>query len=261
VYTLESLKRHPFVDIGSSIATTTAELCRKTPIHIMNFMRVYQNGRVVYLCDNPAWLSNYFLKKYPIVGVFEQHARSAGEAGLPYLLWSMLKDNDPVVLDSREQFNIHDGITLIKSFEGGHDYFNFGSFLKNDAFKKSILSYYHYLDQFTEAFYQKMRRALVKLEKDAVDIEQLSQSVLKKPADKRTRMYLGSSFDGEYLTPSELKCLSRIVKGEKVPVVAKRLFLSERTVESHLHRIKQKLRCKTQCELGFKAAQLNLELD
>ena len=51
------------------------------------------------------------------------------------------------------------------------------------------------------------------------------------------------------LTTRELEVVSRLVSGDRVPSIAKALFLSPSTVRNHLHSIYRKLGINSQQEL------------
>lgn len=59
--------------------------------------------------------------------------------------------------------------------------------------------------------------------------------------------------DAFSLTERQLECLFYLLRGFSVPMIAERLFVSKRTVESHIENIKLKLDCFTRTELIEKA--------
>jgi DNA-binding CsgD family transcriptional regulator len=74
-------------------------------------------------------------------------------------------------------------------------------------------------------------------------------------ARPRTRRYATGA---EALSRREREIVALTVAGESAPAIAAALFLSERTVESHLARAYAKLGVHSKPELARRAAQLGL---
>ena len=77
-------------------------------------------------------------------------------------------------------------------------------------------------------------------------------------ARPRTRRYATGA---EALSRREREIVALTVAGESAPAIAAALFLSERTVESHLARAYAKLGVHSKPELARRAAQLGLAPD
>ena len=63
--------------------------------------------------------------------------------------------------------------------------------------------------------------------------------------DEIKRFYLGEDFNNNYLTGKELEILLHLKWGKKLVEIAKSLFVAEKTIESHINNIKEKLHCRT----------------
>jgi len=70
--------------------------------------------------------------------------------------------------------------------------------------------------------------------------------------------YIGHSIKHTELTDRELECLFYLVRGKTAKQTASLLFISKRTVESHMVNIKSKLNCATKSDLIEKAITDNL---
>ena len=75
------------------------------------------------------------------------------------------------------------------------------------------------------------------------------------PARPRTRRYATGA---DALTRREREIVALTVAGESAPAIAAALFLSERTVESHLARAYAKLGVHSKVEMARRAAELGL---
>ena len=74
-----------------------------------------------------------------------------------------------------------------------------------------------------------------------------SKGLLTIWVTKRFSEEINSRF--EKLTIRESQCFSYILKGFTAPMIAEKLFISERTVESHISTLKDKLHCKKKADL------------
>lgn len=70
--------------------------------------------------------------------------------------------------------------------------------------------------------------------------------------------YIGNSLKDSNLTNREIECLFYVVRGKTANQIAKILFISKRTVETHIANIKSKLGCVNKSDLIDKAVTDNL---
>ncbi|HLX53240.1 MAG TPA: helix-turn-helix transcriptional regulator, partial [Aquella sp.] len=73
------------------------------------------------------------------------------------------------------------------------------------------------------------------------------------------RFYLGDEYGESYLTGKEMQILLHLCNGKKLVDAAKILFISEKTVETHIGNIKNKLKCRTMFELGVVTQHLGIQ--
>lgn len=246
-------KNHPSLEFHKDIAQICQNFFQKFNYNILNFIRRYDDGAVIYLCDNRDWLEHYLNNNYPGLGAFEQNSVPITS---DYVLWTALSDVDPVVIDSRTIFNIKYGVTLVCKFSGGCDYFNFGTAEDERAVMGKIYNELDELKQFVNLFYEKTKRILHRVEQQRFNLDQFA--TVEKVIKPIERLYLGPAYDYAYLTEKELACLKSLITGRTIPEIAILLQASPRTVEKHVENIKNKLHCKTQFELGYLAAKLGL---
>lgn len=75
---------------------------------------------------------------------------------------------------------------------------------------------------------------------------------------KKKVLRLDGYIDGEFLTRRETQVLHLILKQKTARQAAEILFISPKTVESHIEKIRRKLQCSTKMEIVFKCIQSGL---
>ena len=249
------LKNHPSIVLHKDISDICHPLFQKQLFCIMNFIRLHNNGHVSYLCDNLFWIKYYLLNGYPSLGAFEKNNDFHLQE---YVLWDALHDDDPIVIYSRQMFNIKHGITIIRKSNNGWDFFNFGVSEESRNVLNRLLIERESLNHFINEFYDKAKKLIKIAEKQAFDLNDFNALKLNKCIEKK--LYLGPQYDYAYLTAKEITCLKYLLQGLSIPKIADIKNLSVRTIEKHIENIKQKFHCTTQFELGYLAAKLEIDL-
>ncbi len=248
-----TVKQYPTLGFHKEVSTLCYPFLKKFNYCILNFIRLYNNGKIFYLCDNHDWLSYYLVNKYPSVGAFEQNSVFRHNK---YVLWDALNDKDPIVIYSRKLFNIRYGITLVRPFKDGHDFFNFGTSDNSLSVLNNIINQLDKLDQFAEEFYDKASCLITAAEKSSIHLNTFESTLV--PHNKLKKIYLGPLYNYHHLTEKELAYLKNLVDGMTMPEIANLWEVSPRTIEKHIEHVKRKLGCQTQCELGYLVAKLGI---
>lgn len=249
----QSLKKHPSILLHQDVAAISNQFLREFKYNIINLIRVFNDGSVFYLCDNPDWLQHYLTSHYPLIGAFEQTGHNIQKESV---LWEVLSETDPILIDSRNMFNIHYGITIIRRHSSYCDYFNFGTAFKEPSELQNILSQRESMEKFIDLFYIKAQKLILKNEKNRLYFNHFPNHIKQK--DKVSRLYLGPEYNYAYMTQKEVECLQKLSQGLTVPEIAGAIQSSARTVEKHIENIKKKLGCRTQFELGYITSKLHL---
>ncbi len=232
-----------------SLHKDVQELCqpflKELALGIMNMIRVDNQGRSTYLCDNYHWLKNYLGKQHPNIGACENNVTlRSGD----YFSWSAFSKDDPIVIDSRQYFNLRHGITLVSKHDKGMDFFNYGVTNNNPSERDRLTALRPELLKFQAMFYEKGAKLFALADKHSYQLMQPTDQIIQKPLK---RFHLGPAFDYQYLTDKELRCLQWLVQGKTIPEIAIILSTSERTAEKHIENVKRKFKCHTQCEIGY----------
>jgi DNA-binding CsgD family transcriptional regulator len=82
---------------------------------------------------------------------------------------------------------------------------------------------------------------------------EIAETDLLKILDEKdiSRVYLGGEFENSYLTKKEFELIGFLASGLTSYETGIKLKISNDTVNKHIKNIKNKLNCKTLCELGF----------
>lgn len=224
----------------------------QTETQIMNFIRVDKHNKTaVYLCDNYHWLEKYLNNNYYTNGEFETNQRLWERE---YTLWDALREDDPIYITSRNQFNIFTGVTFTIHQHSTVDFFNFGSSALNH---QKNLEYKEQYMTFINSFYDKTEKLLKLSEQNALS---LNGTTTHSPREKvnSNYLYLGPKYNYAYLTDRETDVCRYLIKGLSTQEAAAFMEISSRTIEKHVETIKLKLNCKNRFEMGYILGKLNI---
>jgi DNA-binding CsgD family transcriptional regulator len=235
-------------------------------ITYFTFDRTYTDGAHLRLTSAGEWVEYYYRQKLYDMAIFEKTPAMFTNG---VLFWSWLK-REPVY-SKAALHDIDHGLTIVQSHRLYCDFFHFGTYVNNPIPEATLLSQLDCLHKFIAVFKQKARDLIKKAEaarfilptklntkfeiKDVVAANNLS--ALKQGEIKR--FYLGDEFGDEYLTGKEMQIMLHLCNGNKLVDVAKMLFISEKTAETHIGNIKSKLKCRTMFELGVASQNLGLQ--
>lgn len=224
-----------------------------------NYIKIYNDGGVIYLCRNKSWLNRYLTKQYNLLGAFEQNKDLAG---LRTVLWSGLSANDLIMKEGRERYGFHHGITLVERSDEATEFFNFGSSSKDPSILNELINNISYFENFITFFRDKTIPIMQVAVKQKLYFPNINSAHLpdKKQlySDKR-QFNLGPKYQFSYLTPREIECLKWFIMGKTAIEISLILNCNNRTVETHLENIKRKLNCTKQVSLGYLTAKLGID--
>jgi len=252
---INSLKQH----VALSVNHEVSNICHPLYLHdirMLNVIRCTTDGRVSYICDDYHWLFYYLSKAYPRVGQFEQNKVLSLNKWVP---WSSLRQDDPILADSRNIFNICHGITIIRHHPNWIDYFCFGVADKEPGIQDMLLAKIETLQNFIEYFYHKAETLINQAQRKSFILKKFSTQDSSNNKSHPKRFYLGPQFNNQYLTHREIDCLKYLVGGKTISHIAIILGMHERTAEKHIENLKEKLCCPTLARLGYLVASLSID--
>lgn len=226
------------------------------------FDRTYEDGTHIRLTNAGKWIESYYRTELYKSAIFEKDPRLFCNG---FVFWSWL--NREPIYSAASEHNIDHGLTIIERHGQYSDFYHFGTTLDNFISQEKLISQINFLYRFVAYFKQEAHKLLMDAEKTrfALAVPAHKEIYLQElkhntPGDlddllKKTevsRLYLGDQFDNAYLTRRELDILSLLKEGNKPVQIAKELAVSNRTLETHMKNIKEKFKCNTLFDLGFK---------
>lgn len=234
------------------------------------FDRHYADGGRIALTNHAKWIRHYWESGLFSGAVFEAAPMHFMNG---HVLWSWL--NREPIYSAAALHGIDHGVTLTKRHERYCDFFHFGSSGGETIENEFIMGNIEYLYRFASIFEHKMKYIIKEAEKDRIFScefgdnklivcegdgdrnafeENLRNCLTKRDA---SRIYLGEEFDYGHLTRGEIILLSEVASGTSCSDVSKKLNISSDAVNKHIKNIKEKLKCKTLCQVGFVVGQLS----
>lgn len=242
-------KHHAFV--SSSDIKTICQPLEVLNINFFNRIRFYNDGSIAILTNNAKWLDHCLINERPKLGNIMILQRGI-------YLWQDILEKE-VVCDAKNDFNICKGMQFLNIEEGYRDVFAFGS---NDDSDSRVSFYFNNLDmlqKFILFFNEKAEKLFIEANKSKINTPEIMKIADLEPqlrkierVDRLAREKFQSKLNSALLKPlteKQLECLSYYANGKSAKEIAKDLFISHRTVEDHLNKIKEKLKCCSKSEL------------
>ena len=272
----------PDTHIALSSTDEITQICEPlfsmSEITYFGFFREYRDNSYITLGTNADWFS-YIHKESFFFAITEFNPPDPDhQPALEIHPWKRVNDlaSIPAIQQeyekkmelARNQFNITDGICLLEKHNHHHDYFNFASHKDNSRVFDFYFNHLDVLKRFVVYFREKaahliqqaqLNKFLLK-ERSCLISQQHSQIYAKTLQNKvnflkQTQLphvRLSGHYSHCSLTNQQLNCLYLLLKGETAKSASRKLNISSRTFESHIHAI------KTQCNLSSKSALIQL---
>ncbi len=258
-----NLKNHPLLTSASDITDICEPLQRHFNITYFRYMRNYDAGQQVSLCNNAQWSDFFYLEKeYYRISHFEKQP-SQYQTG--YVLWDMFKNDSRILQEGSTRFQIDNGVTLIERQHDSTEFFHFGTTTENTAIVNTYLNNIDLFKQFTRYFKEKAALIIKQAEAKKIVLP-IAPEIRKQPIDAALRFNqaktdafmseisikqyrLEGKLKGVTLSEREFECTKHLVKGKTAKNIAEELKLSPRTVEGYINKIKIKTDCHTRSAL------------
>ena len=272
----------PDTHIALSSTDEIKQICEPlfsiSEITYFGFFREYRDKSYITLGTNADWFS-YIHKEPLFFAITEFDAPSTcQQPTFEIHPWKKLNELAPThsakeeyekkIELARNQFNIADGICLFEKHNEHHDYFNFASHKDNTNIFNFYFNHLDVLKRFIVYFKEKAYNLIQQAERnkfllhdrscltDQQDSRSYTQTLQNKANFLKQTQLPHVRLSGQYshcsLTNQQLNCLYMLLKGETAKSASRKLNISSRTFESHIHAI------KTQCNLSSKSALTQL---
>ncbi|OGT09032.1 MAG: hypothetical protein A2X78_01935 [Gammaproteobacteria bacterium GWE2_37_16] len=235
-------------------------------ITFFHYMQRFNDNSRIHISNVPEWVEHFYQQDFHLLGVLQGKNDNYPQEGC--FLWSTLKNQD-IYQDCREYFNIDHGITIIKKQPKSIEFFHFGTSRDKPGIENFYLTNLDILYRFIIYFKDSANPLLEKARKNRIHIPNynnnpdiLDLSIVfgtdsfgnklkqKAIAEFKIKKY-ALNLDNEKVIFSkrEVDCLLGMLEGKQASEIGRKLYISKRTVETHLDHIRQKLNCKDKSEL------------
>jgi len=269
----QKLTNHFFIRSAAAIDDICAPL--KKHFGVTSF--VYQKNDFqeyeIRLSNQPEWLEHFYSEKLYEFSQFDTKPDNfqSGSA-----LWSEFKTHQPI-LERAHEFNIANGITLTHRVPDGVEFYFLGTTPQNIHAPTLFMSNMDLLERFIVYFHDKASALINEAEKHKIKLNKTySRSI--DPSEIATIFSKNAHIDKEafieetlikhyivdqntILSQRELDCIQALLQGKTTKEMGEILFISPRTVETHLNAVKEKLCCRTRSELTEKLLQTGFRQD
>ena len=248
-------------------------LFKNTPIDYFDHEFFYESGKMVNFSTSPDIGTKYYSEW--LNPTFEEF-RLLYDLGYKYTFLSPSMHLPPGAslanpekyqhnIDLCVQNKVHHRIYLLKRKKNNFYIYGFGSSSQKRSMVDFFMNSLNVLERFVEYFEKKARdlienshetstiflpNYLLKLDRKilqediAVNLPIDFNKFLDKDDDTSCLLQFG-----EHLTPREIDCLDLLSQGFTMKVIARKLLISPRTVESYLRNVKEKCGVQTKSEL------------
>ncbi len=262
----------PQIKTHLALAPDIDNICQPLKQHFdvvsMVYHKNFNDGSEIRLSNQPAWIEHYYSQNLFKISGFEKHPQHY-QSG--HVVWNYLTHHQPI-LAAACKFNIAHGFTRIKKAADGCEFYFFGTQVNNSHLLNTYLNNLDLFEQFTLYFKEKANSLLTQLSQQKIIIpnkyrqnHSLEQGI-PHPANNQQQAFLRDiKINTIYVQPDvrlsnrELGCARLIMQGKTAREIAALLFISPRTVETHINHLKDKLNCSNKSALIEKLLLLNID--
>lgn len=230
-------------------------------ITTLSLSRVYLDYTQIYLSNNPAWVADYY--QHQFYGNFISCPLASYTSGV--LAWPQNSPMEVFKL-ARERYDSDNGITLIKKQLEFTDFYFFSGSTSNTE----LIHFYHnhleIMETFIRYFQDRASKILKQATKHRVQLPsgnfiEPATGAINDPFDSNEihaslyEMHLSKYYlqhpdhTGIKLSGRELDCIFALNKGYSAKSIAKSLNLSNRTVETYIDSVRNKLSCNSKHDI------------
>lgn len=218
------------------------------------YFKTLNSGYGSYFSSHPEWseffASQDFFLNFPLI----KHP-TALESGV--FLFNDLNDENFSKISSlaQEKFQIHHSLAILQRTPDGIEGFGVSANSSQGPHLTSLINELPLLTAYFKKFKETYPSLFSKMEENLIDFESLiGPSFLegkKQSPFKKESIFKFLEID--QLTDRECEVLYLLSKGQSAPSIGKSLFLSKRTIEHYIEKLKLKLDCSSKQELIEKA--------
>lgn len=250
-------------NLSWQFASEVQEICKPIfetlKINYFDYARFYPDNSSIILYSDKDWVK-CFLTKFEYVPpstIIQPGAH----------LWNEYIPSH--IIDYASQYFAHNyGVTFYFKNKHYNEIMNFSAPIENSQILSVYMNHQNLLLKFKDYFIDKASNLINKLESSRLILpieDQNKNNLSDHISDNdltKAKLFLVSSQSkdqSESLTSREIECLTFLVKGDTAKMVARKLNISNRTVEGYIVSLKRKLHCRNKGELISTQAQFFLK--
>ncbi len=253
------------------------EICKSlftyTPIRVFEYSRVYPDGSRTELSNHAEHMENAFITRAKMSCVYTPVLIPVNQSYLLVPSWietmrhPSQKNLQLQLYSQHEIFGIGNEFAIIKRHKKYVEYFHFYAASHSPGIENFYMNNIEILEKFALYFVNTARTLIAKADNDRLlkpwrneEADSILNPTLQKEhfdfnqnkfihSIRLKRLFL--TIDGRevYLTKRELDCANLLIQGKTNLAISESLFISHRTVESHIESLKLKTNCNNRKEL------------
>lgn len=229
------------------------------------FARSFYDRTQFNLGSNFPWLEDYYHQEFHKIGSFNKHP-ARYESGI--YIWNDVGDRR-LFQFARDHHDIGGGITIAEKQPDGCAFYFIGGTVDDRNITNFLVNNIGLLKKYIAYFQSENRTIIASASQHRVSLSLpddpenvasnsdesclLAESQTKIEAFLKViqpkHIYLTKDNREIMLTKAECRCLSLLLRGKTAEETATALFISKRTVEKHLERVREKLDCHNKLQL------------
>ncbi len=260
-----------FKDLTRSVSYKYNDKINKYCSSLFNYFNLFQffyyeiknDGRFSTFHSSQSWSEYYDANQFYLIDPYYRHPKYFKE-GIILIRDTQNHSVEPILNPGKDKFHVGFILKLVKKTHDGVEVFGFTSPTPDDSHVSFLISEMPLLRTFIEKFKADHPLLLTALKDNQLNLANLigptfNEPTLILPPDFKKKQALlqnlGMSTEAP-LSPIEISVMKLFVKGYSAGKIAPQIYLSRRTVEHHMERIKRKLDCSSKTELIQKAREL-----
>jgi DNA-binding CsgD family transcriptional regulator len=252
------------------------EICKPlfahTPITAFEYSKVYPDGSRAELSNHAAHMRNAFITRAKMSRVYTPALIPENNSYLLITNWienmthPAQKYLQEQLNSQHELFGLGNELTIIKRHKDYVEYFHFYAASNTSGMENFYINNIELLEQFILYFINTARIFINKAdanrllkpwrEQEEIILPPNAKSIFPN-VDKKSliksitpkRLFLNVQGRDVYLTKREIDCANLVTQGKMNRAIAETLFISHRTVETHIESLKAKTNCKDRSSL------------
>jgi DNA-binding CsgD family transcriptional regulator len=257
---LFNFTNHHLINSSDEVVAICRPLANFFNTTYLNFVRRYEDTSEACLTTDPDWTMYFYQQKLYKLVLADKFAQTKSLLNrLKIIPWSQFSQS-PVRIAQSELFDVGIGLTLIFTKRSYVDFFHFGTKNENTYMSEFYINYADCLVQFAHYFYdvasklisvasleenrfyvpdRPFKKEVLFHKSENLDIETFLQCTQPK------RFYIENEIEPILLTKKEIMCINLLTQGKSASEIGDSLFMSKRTVETHLKNSRTKLGLKS----------------